>query len=61
MNSIKDNAPDGATGYYESEEYKIRYIRKTPKKYFYQNTLGGRWWEVPVSALRFISDNYKPL
>jgi len=61
LDEIRSKAPEGATGYYESEKYTIRYIRKTPKNYFYQNANGGRWWKVPITSLRYIKDNYKPL
>lgn len=62
IEEIRKNAPSGATGYYESEKYTVRYIRKTPKNYFYKtNNCSGRWWKVPVTALRYIKDNYKPL
>lgn len=61
IEEIRANAPEGATGYYNSDKHIVRYIRKTPKNYFYQNSIGGRWWKVPVTALRYIKDNYKPL
>jgi hypothetical protein len=61
LHEIKANAPVGATGYYEYGKGKIRYIRKTPKNYFYQNTHEGKWWEIPTTMLRFIKDDYKPL
>ena len=57
---IKDGAPPKATGFYQYDR-TIRYIRKTPKSYFYQTTTGGRWWKVPVTSLRFVKENYKPL
>ena len=61
IDQIQANKPVCATGYYENEVYIIRYLRKTSKNYFYLNTVGGMWWKVPITALRFISDNYKPL
>ena len=57
---IRDGAPCEATGYYRYDGL-IRYIRKTPKNYFYQTTKGGRWREVPITVLRFVIDNYEPL
>ena len=39
---IRKNKPDGATGYYEKDEGRVRYIRKTPKHYFYQTHTNGK-------------------
>lgn len=61
IEEIRKNAPAGATGYYKSEEYGARYIRKTPKNYYMQERNGSRWWKVPVTALRYVLENYKPL
>ena len=62
IEEIRKNAPSGATGYYESEKYGYRFIRKTPKNYYYkERNNGSKWLKVPLSALRYISENYKPL
>ena len=60
LDEIKSKAPEGATHYYEDGNVVV-YIRRTPKNWYYKESVGGRWWKVSPFKIGLVRDYAKPL